>query len=397
MRGRFSICSERFVVAESQEFESVSQSDSDSKNSHIDNRATIAYNDDVIVYLVVWFWMANLKDVAKKAGVSTATVSRVLSGNYFVSDETKRKVISAVSELNYQPNGIARSLRNAKTQTIGVLVPDISNPYFMKVISALENYLATYEYNLLIASSNENPQKEDSLLKVLFEKRIDGLVLAPSRMEIKPSIQGYFHQKIPVVLIDRSVNDVAVDTVVEESENSAYELVKHVISMGHRDIAIINGRNALSTVIEREKGYIRALQDAGVSVRSEYMYRGEYNQQSGYSLGKRLLQMGSDRPTAVFCTNNFIALGVMTAANELKLQIPDDLSVVSFGDLLLPEFVTPRITSVIQSPEDVGIASAKLMVERIISDVHGNPEEIKLPTHIRLGESVRSLHLVNGK
>ncbi len=341
--------------------------------------------------------MANLKDVAKIAGVSTATVSRVLSGTYYVTEETTKKVLSAVSELNYQPNGIARSLRNAKTQTIGVLIPDISNPYFMKVISSLENYVTEYEYNILIASSNDNPQKEDSLLKVLFEKRIDGLILAPSRIEIKQSIAGYTHQNIPIVLVDRSVNDVVVDTVVEESENSTYELVKHVISMGHRDIAIINGRNVLSTVIEREKGYIRALQDAGISVRAEYMFRGEYNQQSGYSLGKRLLQMGLDRPTAVFCTNNFIALGVMTAAHELKFQIPNDFSVVSFGDLLFPEFVAPRITSVIQSPEDVGLAAAKLIVERIISDVRSLPEEIKLPTHIRLGESVCSLHLVNGK
>lgn len=339
--------------------------------------------------------MLTLKDVALLAGVSTATVSRVLSGTYYVTEETKRKVLHAVAAVNYQPNGIARSLRNAKTQTIGVLVPDISNPYFMHIVSSLEDYLSTSEYNLLIASSGESAEKEDALLKVFLEKRVDGLVLAPSRMEMRKAMDAYINQGVPVVLVDRSVQDVAVDTVVEESENSTYDLVRYVISMGHHEIAIINGRSALSTVVEREHGYLRALKDAGIAVRKDYIFQGEYNQQSGYSLGKRLLNMGSDRPTAVFCTNNSIALGVMTACHELKYQIPDDLSLVSFGDLLLPEFVTPRITAILQDPKMVGTVAARILLDRLSLDDRHGVEEILLPTHVRLGESVKRIQLNN--
>lgn len=338
--------------------------------------------------------MPTLKDVAILAGVSTATVSRTLSGAYYVTDETKRKVLEAVAALNYQPNGIARSLRNAKTQTIGVLVPDISNPYFMQIVSALEDYLSASEYNLLIASSGESAIKEDALLRVFLEKRVDGLVLAPSRMELGKALDGYLNQAIPVVLVDRSVQDVSVDTVVEESENSTYDLVQYVISMGHSKIAIINGRSVLSTVVERERGYMRALKDAGIPIRTDYILQGDYSQPSGYSLGKRLLNMGSDRPTAVFCTNNSIALGVMIACHELKCQIPKDLSVVSFGDLLLPAFVTPRITAILQNPKMVGTTAARILLDRLSSESSSGIEEILLPTHVRLGESVSRL-LVN--
>lgn len=337
--------------------------------------------------------MTTLKDVARLAGVSTATVSRVLSGTGYVSEEVRKRVQAAIDELHYQPNGIARSLRRARTQTIGVLVPDLSNPYFMEVIRAFETVVSSNNYNILVASSGESPDKEHKLLGVFLEKRVDAILLATCRAELADFIQTCQARNVPVMLVDRYAMDVAVDTVVEENRTSAYELVKYLIEAGHRRIAIINGSAPISTVVERQEGFERALSDYHVTVPDEYIQRGQFDQETGYRLGKRLLQL-TEPPTAIFCSNNFIAVGLIIAVHELGLSIPDDISVVSFGELLLPELVRPKLTSVIQDPVRVGSIAGRLLLRKMENKgQEGNPERIILPTHIRLGDSVKILTL----
>ncbi|QQE80560.1 LacI family DNA-binding transcriptional regulator [Alicyclobacillus sp. SO9] len=331
--------------------------------------------------------MATLKDVARAAGVSTATVSRALGGTGYVSDEVKHRVMAAVKDLNYQMNGIARSLRNAKTNTIGVLVPDISNPYFMEIIRSFEEDVSSSNYNILVASSAETPEKEQKLVEVFVEKRVDAIVLATCQEDVSRSVAACQQGGVPVLLIDRSAANIDVDTVVEESVSSTYEIVKYLISLGHRKISMINGSAPISTISERERGFRQALEDFKVPLVPEYIQHGEFTQESGYYLGNRLLTL-SDPPTAIFCSNNFITVGLMVAANNLKVRIPEDVSVVSFGELLLPELIQPRVTAVIQDPEKVGKIASRILLHRIEDKSLTATERTVLSTYIRLGDSV---------
>lgn len=332
--------------------------------------------------------MTTLKDVAKLAGVSTITASRALNGNYYVSEATKRKVMQAVEQLNYKPNVIARSLRNARTSTIGVLVPDISNPYFMSLIRSLEDEVQRQGYHILLASSDDNPDKESEMLDVL-EMRVDAVVVATSFTRETNSLSD---RDVPIVMVDRKIPNVRLSSVIEESEKSSFELVKHLIHFGHRHIAIINSAADISTVDARHKGYERALAQFGIERNSHFECRGQFTKESGYLMCKRLLSTQEERPTAIFCANNTLTHGALLAIRELGLSVPDDVSLVSFGDLPMSELIEPRITAVIQHPENVGKATAEILLKELSHDKEKDYlENLVLPTHIRLGESARPI------
>jgi LacI family transcriptional regulator len=332
--------------------------------------------------------LTTLKDVARAAGVSTATVSRVLSNTGYVSDEIRKRVQKAIDKLHYQPNGIARSLRSAKTHTVGVLVPDISNPYFMEIIRSVENVLSKENYNILVASSDEHPDKERKLLEVFFEKRVDGIILATSHLKDSEFMADFTNSDVPLVLVDRSIDGIQIDTIAEENESSSSELVKYLIAVGHRKIAIINGSAPISTVNERRLGFEKTLKEHGINVPDEYIQEGQFDVETGYLSGKRLLKMDNP-PTAIFCCNNFIAIGLMMVINELKLSIPEDVSIVSFGELLLPELIRPKLTAIIQDPERIGRIAGRLLLDRLNGNISEIAENITLQPHIRLGESVK--------
>ncbi|WP_067625523.1 LacI family DNA-binding transcriptional regulator [Alicyclobacillus acidiphilus] len=334
--------------------------------------------------------MATLKDVAKLAGVSTITVSRVLNGSYYVSEATKHKVMAAVEQLNYKPNAIARSLRNARTSTIGVLVPDISNPYFMSLIRSLEAEVQREGYHILLASSDDDPAKEAEMLDVL-EMRVDAMVVASS---FSTASAPLLDRDVPIILVDRKVEGAHFSSVIEECEKSSYELVKHLIQFGHRDIAILNSSAEISTAQSRQQGYERALSQFGIEPNPNFVCRGQLTKEWGYLMCKRLFSAGEPQPTAIFCANNSLTQGALLAIRELGLAVPDDVSLVSFGDLPLSELIEPRITAVIQNPENVGKKTSEILLKELGrgKDEGGCVEALVLPTHIRLGESVRPLY-----
>ena len=228
----------------------------------------------------------------------------------------------------------------------------------------------------------------------MLETRTDGLIVATCESDLKQSNIKEAAQHVPMVLFDRLVEGSGIPTVIEENEHGAYELVKHLISLGHQDIAIINSSASISTVELRQRGYERALLEAGIPRKPEFEYRGQFDEKTGYIGGKRVLTL-EQRPSAIFCTNNFITVGTMLAIQELRLSIPQDVSIVSFGDLLVPELITPRITAVIQNPEEVGSTAALILLEALTnknnqSDARRTSGEIVvLPTHVRLGDSVK--------
>ncbi len=337
--------------------------------------------------------MNTLKDVALKAGVSIATVSRVLGGEYPVSAVTKQRVLEAVGALDYHPNGVARSLRSAKTHTLGVLVPDLANPYFMKLIRAIENTVNDVGYHLLVASSSENANQERDLLRIFLEKRLDGVVIAPVSLNGSGVFSSFISEMVPVVFVDRTITGLFVDSVREEGRRSSQKLTNYLIDQGHSEIAIINRHGATSTANEREQGFRDAMLSAGIDIQKEYVVAGDYDQETGYRAGKRFLSLGKKTPTAVFCTNNLIALGLLQAVYEVGGHVPNDLSVVSFGDPFTADFISPKMTIVVQNPVQVGTQAARVLLRKLEgTETQERPEEIILPTSIRLGESVQRLN-----
>ncbi|PSR31063.1 MAG: LacI family transcriptional regulator [Sulfobacillus benefaciens] len=336
--------------------------------------------------------MKTLRDVALHARVSVATVSRVISGDYPVKEETRRRVLEAINALDYHPNGVARSLKSAKTYTLGVLVPDMANPYFIQIARALEAVVESSGYHLLVASSDEDAEKEIGLIKVFLEKRLDGMVIAPAAVSLSPELASFLSSTLSVVLIDRVLDGVEVGSVREESRQASKLLVRHLVSQGHREIAMITGRKLTTTSLEREAGYRDALQEAHIPFCETYLMWGDYDQETGYLGGKRFLSMKDRRPSAVFCANNLITLGFLHAVDEVGLRVPDDISVVSFGDPFEATFMTPKMTIVVQNPADVGRFAGRMLLRKLErnSTVH-DTEEVVLPTEIRLGSSTRSL------
>lgn len=327
-----------------------------------------------------------LKDVASHAGVSTATVSRVLNDSGTVRRSLREKVLKAIDDLGYQPNAIARSLKQSRTGIIGVIVPDISNPYFMSIIREIERVVSP-KYHMLLSSSDDMPEKEVSYLEIFQEQRVDGIVLAPCSKQVSKAIQGFIDRNQPLVFIDRFIEGVLVDEVREESRKGSYELVKHLISLGHKKIAIINSFSA-STGIERFNGYKQAMIENGLEIRPEYVQEGQFDEDTGYNSGKKLFFLGDERPTAVFATNNSIMIGLLNAIKEYGYRIPEDISVVSFGELPLSNLMDLQITSVRQSPVRIGELAGRLLMKRLESQESSEtPKRIILPTEVKFGRS----------
>lgn len=321
------------------------------------------------------------------AGVSPATVSRVLNRTAFVNEDVRQRVVECIEQLSYRPNALARGLRKSQSYTVGILIPDISNPYFMTVIRSVEDRMLEHGFNLLLASSNEDWKRERTLIEVFMDKRVDGLVLASANRSSSQELQQYLLRGGRVVAIDRIVDDAEVDLVAEENYLSTHRLVHHLIEMGHTEIALIGAGTVTSTAEQRQAGYLRALKDAGIEIRDGLLLTGDFSQKAGYQSGMQLLT-SKHPPTAVFCANNAIASGFLLAAQELQVQIPDDVSVVSFGELPLAKLIKPRLTAVVQNPAEVGAVAANLLLGRLVDKDMNPPLVHVIPAEIQQGSSV---------
>ncbi|WP_315115848.1 LacI family DNA-binding transcriptional regulator [uncultured Clostridium sp.] len=333
-----------------------------------------------------------IKEVAKKARVSTATVSRVLNNNYPVSEEVKERVYDVIKELNYSPNAIARSLKNNKTNLIGFVVGDISNPYFMKIAREIEDGMRPKGYNMIMAVTHEDPELEKKLLKVLFEKRVDSIVIAPSgdnSEQLKNLIDG----GVKLIAIDRQIGDLNIDTVLEDNFSASYDLVELLIKNGHERIAIINGRLNVTTGTERLRGFKASMKSSDIEIKDEYLLYADFDSDKAYNEVKKLLSNDKiKRPTAIFATNNRMAEGAMIAIEELGYKIPEDISVVSYGDLSIGELVEPRLTVVKQDGRAIGRKVCNILLESTKEDNdENNFKEYILCPRICIGESIKRI------
>lgn len=306
---------------------------------------------------------ATLKEVALQAGVSTATVSNVLNGKKYVSNEVKEQVHSAMQSLNYQPNIIAKSLRIQESRIIGLLISDIANPFFSSVVRGIENELAANDYNILLCNTDSSVEKEREYLEGLIGKRIDGLVVS-SAGNTGDYFRSLERTGVPIVFLNRCPEFMNCDVIMTNNTSGAYSATEHLIRHGYSKIAIINGPTSISTGKDRLTGYRRALEDYGMDEQESLVKTGQFDYQSGYEKMKELLEQDY-KPDAVFISNNSMTLGGYKYIKEKGIRIPEQLAVIVYDDPEWAELVDPPITSVRQQTYELGVQAAKLIMASI--------------------------------
>jgi LacI family transcriptional regulator len=307
---------------------------------------------------------ATIHDVAREAGVSASTVSRVLNGSAPVNEEKRRRVLRAVEKLNYRPNALARSLKKKRTHSIGLIVPDITNPFFAEVAKGVEDVAREYGYTVILCNSENDPARERTYLNVLQEKQVDGVIFVTAGANEGDRV-GRLERGIPVVMLDREIPGIPADAVLVDNEEGAYEAAKHLLALGHRRIGIITGPLLLSTAEERLEGYKKAMREAGVPVKPRLVKDGGFTFQGGYAAMHQLLEGGNDLPSAVLASSDIMALGAMKAAEERGLRIPQDLALVGFDDIMVASLVKPALTTIAQPKRQMGQLAVEMIVERL--------------------------------
>jgi LacI family transcriptional regulator len=329
--------------------------------------------------------MITIRDVARRAGVSTMTVSRVINSSGYASPETRKRVEQAVSELGYVPNAVARHLRSRRTKTIALVLSDITNPFFTTIARGVEDAAAVRGYAVMFANTDESESEEMQYLRILAQRQIDGVLLVPAGSSAEP-FRLMRTRSIPVVVIDRRVTARDVDQVHCDSVRGAEQLVQHLIALGHSRIAIISGRRNISTSVDRVAGYERALTEAGIAVDPDLIRYDSFSRKAGYDRAKDILAI-SPRPTAIFAANNFIAFGALRALRECGLHVPDDMSLVAFDDLPDDWHDDPLLTVLAQPAYDVGRTAAELLLDRLAGKDESRRQVVVLPGELIIRRS----------
>jgi LacI family transcriptional regulator len=349
----------------------------------------------------------NIKNVADKAGVSTATVSHVINQTRFVREETRHRVLEAIEALNYHPSAIARGLATNSTETIGLIISDITNPFFTAVARGVEDEINQHDFHTIFCNTDEDPAREDEYLRLLFAHQIDGLIIAPTGMRSDRLIR-MAEANIPIVLLDRQVEGIEAPLVEVDNEGGAYQATCYLIELGHRRIGLLTGMETISTLKDRVNGYKQALREAGLPVDESLIVRADprfYINQASlpdsplpkfltnnqmtptafYAL-QQLLDL-SDRPTALFVTNNQMTLGALHALRQRKLRCPEDISLVSFDDHDWAPLFSPPLTAVRQPTYQLGQRAARLLMKLINHQEVETP--VPLPVELIIRESCR--------
>jgi LacI family transcriptional regulator len=324
--------------------------------------------------------MSTIADVAKRAGVSKMTVSRVINDSGYISQETRERVEKAIDELGYIPNALARSLRFKQTRTIALILTDITNPFFTTVARGVEDKASEEGFNVIFCNTDESPKEEASYVNILIQKQVDGLLLVPTE-HAPESIAFLEHHAVPFVLLDRRVPDMQVDVVRCDSEQGAYTAVHYLLGLGHQRIAALGGSSGITSSTDRVAGYRRALIDAGLEKETYRAIFTAFTVEGGYTAAKRALA-AEPRPTAFFAANNFIAIGAMRALREAGLRIPDDVSLVAFDDLPAALVIEPFLTIMEQPAYEMGRRATELLLDRLADRGPEDVQEIVLPTEL---------------
>jgi LacI family transcriptional regulator len=307
--------------------------------------------------------MTTIKDVAKKAGVSTATVSRVLNGDSRVTPPFRKAVLEAVEALNYQRDRTARRLRAKVSQTIGLIISDIQNPFFTSVARGVEDEAYNNGYNLLLCTSDEDLQKERLYLDIMLAESAAGVIISPGS-EQENTIEPILKAGVPVVVVDRRVEGAAVDTVMVDNFESTRQAVGHLLDLGHRRIGFVGGPPQVTTARERRAGYERAYCDRGIELDPDLIKASNFKLTGGYTATCELLE-NDDPPTALFTANCLTTLGALNRIHERGLAIPQEIAIVGFDDMPWATSLNPPLSVVAQPTYELGRKTAQLLFRRI--------------------------------
>jgi LacI family transcriptional regulator, galactose operon repressor len=306
--------------------------------------------------------MTGIKDVAAHAGVSVATVSRVLNDSPKVSGETRARVRASVAALRYRPNAVARSLRTEATRTLGLIVGDILNPFFAVLARAVEDEARAAGYTVVIGNADERPERQDHYVRTLLEQRVDGLLICPTA-EVTPLVEDCVAAGGPLVFLDRTLPGLDVPSVRVDGTGAVHELIRHLRDLGHRRVAFISGPALLSTGRERARAYEDAMRANGLELRDEYLEAGDFQAASGRAIAARLLDL-PEPPEVVFAGDNLMALGALDEIRARGMRIPDDVALASFDDVAWFVHVDPPITAIAQPAGELGRRAVRVLLER---------------------------------
>jgi LacI family transcriptional regulator len=320
--------------------------------------------------------MSTIRDVAERAGVSTTTVSHVINGTRKVEPATAARVDAAIVELDYRPNALARSMRRGRTQTVGVVLPDIANPFFGDLARSLEDHMFEAGYSAIICNSDGDGAKEARYLEVLLSKQVDGLLLVAASQPPE-GLLGLAQRGTPTIVVDRELDEPSFSQVLVANHHGGRLAGQHLLALGHRDIGVIAGPGDLGTSARRLQGFRAALAEAGIDLPPRRVARGDFRAASGRAAMEGWLQAGSP-PTAVFAENDLMAIGALSAAHAAGVDVPGEISVVGFDGIAFGADVTPPLTTVSQSIDDMASAAIELLFERL-RDQAALPRLLELP------------------
>jgi DNA-binding LacI/PurR family transcriptional regulator len=299
-------------------------------------------------------------DVARLAGVSTATVSRALNDTGQIAPHTRAAIEAAVEQLGYRPNTIARSLVTKSTQTIALLLPDITNPFYARLVSGIQEYALSHDHTMLLCTTEGDAEREDQLLSLLRAKQVDGalvdgLVLPPER------IARFVGDGFPIVCLDRDIDSSSIPLVQVDNRLGGRLATEHLIGLNHSRIAHVTGLRTLGISEERLAGYTDAMRAAGIDDDPDLVAEGTFTEEGGYNATRTLLRTAPDL-TAVFAANDLSALGVLSALREKGRRVPDDISVVGFDDLRLSSYTAPPLTTVRQPAVEIARLATEILI-----------------------------------
>lgn len=323
--------------------------------------------------------MSNVKDVARRAGVSVASVSRTLSGYPHVSPEVRERVLQAVEELGYRPDRIARSLRLRRSNLIGLCVSSIETVFFTEMARAAESTAHEHGYNLILCNTEEDAQQEKVYLDLLDRQLVTGVILSPAPGEAR-HLDSYVERGLPIILVNRRIDRLACSSITSNEEEITYECVTQLIREGRRRIAAITGFSEASTTKERLRGYRRALADAGLDPRPDLQECGWSSLKGGYEAARKLVQ-GAHPPDALFTFNDLMTQGSVMALQDLGLRWPDEIDVAGFGAFAVAHLYNPPLTLIDQPSHDMGSLAVKLLIEQV-ENGNSQLQRVVLNNHI---------------
>jgi DNA-binding LacI/PurR family transcriptional regulator len=330
---------------------------------------------------------ATMKDIAKRTGLGLATISSYLNGGN-VREKNRIKIEEAIEELNFEVNEVARGLKTNKTKTIGVIIPELNMTFCTQIITEVEDLLRSRGYATIICDCRSDEKREEEAVEFLFHRRVDGLIIMPSGKQGK-HLNKFTRAGRPVVLIDRKLKEIECDCVLVDNEWASKDAVERLLAAGHKRIGMIAGPQDIYTAKERYRGYCTAMENAGLSAEDRLVAHGDYTIESGASAMKELVSQNPDM-TAVFVSNYEMTMGAIIEINELRIEIPGQLSFIGFDNVEFAKANIPRLSIVIQPTQEIAGHVSELMLRRLEENGNqGERETIKLRTSFVEGKSVK--------